>query len=967
MTRKSLWMIVALALLAMSACTTPAPTQRPTPEPTAGPPPITLEDGKLYLAIIWHQHQPVYYKDPATGVYQKPWVRVHAAKDYVDMAAMLQNYPDIHVTFNLTPSLISQLDDFANGAKDLYWVKTVIPADQLSEDDKRFLLERFFDINPTIIARFPRYQELADLRGGASPEQIDAALQSWQEQDYRDLQVLFNLAWTDPDWLAQEPLASLVAKGRDFAEADKQTVLDEHLKLIKEVIPLHAEMQRSGQIEVTMTPYAHPILPLLVNTDLAKVAMPDAPMPTPFQWGQDAIAQVDLGTQFYEDHFGAAPRGMWPAEGSVAQVVVDMIAKAGIQWIATDEDVLAKSLPGFSGFTRNSADTVQQADQLYQPYLVQGTRNGPVAILFRDHLISDKVGFTYSQTPGDQAAADLIQRLHNIKDELNSEGATGPHLVTILLDGENAWEYYPNDGKDFLNALYGDLSSSDDIVTVTPSEYLAGLAAQDQTPPKIANLWPGSWIDGTFSTWIGEDEENQAWDALGRTRKDLQAAIDAGTLDDATQQQAMTLMYIAEGSDWFWWYGADQNSGSDADFDNQFRSYLAQIYQTIGQPVPDFVHVPIVAQAAQAPAQEPLALLNVTVDGQAGDGEWQDAGLYGLADATPPTNFYYGFDINNLYLRLDGPFDLSALDGTTYGFYLKRPRGGPTNAYTRYGQGTTLPGFGINELIEVTFSSGAPQVAVYSADGQGGWTPFAGEGDIQAAISADTLEIGLPFTAFAPDLRSGDRFSLRLVVSQDGTDGGMFPADGPALLTVPDLPLPNVVLDVTDPQNDDHGPGSYTYPTDGVFKSGVFDVTHFQFGYDDNDYVFRIDVRGPVENVWGSPNGLSVQTVDVYIDTDGPSTGDRLLLPGRNAALTSEYGWDYALWAEGWTPGVYTPSSAWPGAVVGPADDHHRPRHRAHHAACAALGAARRPDDVAGGRDGAEPGRLPLGGGVARA
>jgi alpha-amylase/alpha-mannosidase (GH57 family) len=267
--------MLALSIL-VSACAAPTsipePTELPGPEETAPPDlPATGEpqDAPIYLSIIWHQHQPVYFKDPESGVYVKPWVRVHASKDYVDMAAMLVDYPDIRATFNLTPSLISQIDDLEAGAKDLYWVLTEQPAAELSDEQKQFLLERFFDTNRKVIARFPRYQELLDMRDSGD----------YTTQDYLDLQVMFNLAWTDPDWLALEPLAGLVAKGRDFVEADKQILLDEHKRLISEVIPIHKQLQDSGQIEVTMTPLTHPILPLLISTDLAKIALPDIELP----------------------------------------------------------------------------------------------------------------------------------------------------------------------------------------------------------------------------------------------------------------------------------------------------------------------------------------------------------------------------------------------------------------------------------------------------------------------------------------------------------------------------------------------------------------------------------------------------------------------------------------------------------------------------------------------------------------
>ena len=871
--------------------------------PAAAPrPPLTIEDGKLYLAILWHQHQPVYFKDPQTGVYERPWVRVHAAKDYLDMVAILEAYPSIRATFNLTPSLIRQLDDIGAGAKDLYWVHSEIPAEELTEEQKQFILNRFFDINPKVVDRFPRYVELSQQRS-------DDSLQVWTAQDFRDLQVLFNLAWTDPDWLSQEPLASLVLKGRDFAEADKAPVFAEHLRLVQAVIPRHAEMQQAGQIEITMSPFAHPILPLLVDSNLARVALPDADLPSRFVYGQDAVAQIELGVRLYQEHFGLAPRGMWPAEGSVAEGIVTMVSGAGIGWMASDEEVLAGSLAEVVDFTRDRDDVVEQADALYRPYEVQGARGEPVAIIFRDHLLSDKVGFEYSGMPGELAAADFIARLEAIQPRLEQEGASGPHLVTVLLDGENAWEHYENDGKAFLHELYRLLSESETIVTVTPSEYLAALAARGEELRPIDSLWAGSWVDGTFSTWIGEEEENQAWEYLRQAREAVKEA--AASLDPATLEQALQLIYIVEGSDWFWWYGDDQSSGADDNFDRQFRGYLEQIYEQLGMEAPDFVHVPVIPQRPQLADREPADLLSVMADGVASPGEWEVAGYYGLAQ-NGLTALYYGFDQENLYLRVDAAAGFA--DDTVLGFYLRTPEPGPSNAYSRFGAGETLVGFGVKQLLEVEFVAGQPVASLYEADGAGGWQPIDRETPrLEGTASRDgILEIVAPFARFAPAARSGDRINFRLVVSEGEQDAAILPSAGPVLAAVPDLPIPNVFLELADPANDDHGPGGYVYPRDQVFKPGVFDLTGLTIGYDEADYIFRLQFRGPVINEWGSPNGLSVQTIDLYLDIDGPQTGDRILLPGRNASLGTDYGWDYAVWAEGWTPGIYAPGEYGP-------------------------------------------------------
>lgn len=878
MKKKLFWLMSALLMIAML--------------PWGGPS-VDAQDSAsaepLYVALIWHQHQPVYFQDPTTGIYQRPWVRVHASKDYLDMVAILEDYPDVHATFNLTPSLIRQIEDFNAGAKDLYWVLSETPVSELSEDDKRFILERFFDANPKMIARFPRYQELADMRGGASDGQIDAALASWTDADFTDLQMMFNLAWTDPSFLAEEPLATLVTKERGYTYEDIAIVFDEHRRIMEAVLPTHRALQDAGQIEVTMTPFAHPILPLLVDSNVAAVGMPEAELPERFVYGQDAVQHVQRGVELYETHFGRPPRGMWPAEGSVSQQIIEMTRSAGINWIATDEFVLARSLPEIEDFTRNTEGTIQQPDLLYRPYTVTGRRGGELSILFRDHIISDLIGFEYSGTPGQEAADDLMRRLENIQAELAASEAEGPNLVTILLDGENAWEHYDNDGIEFLRAMYQGFSDSENIVTVTPSEYLE----MTERPNDLEELFPGSWITPDFSTWIGEEEENLGWSYLLQMREDVKDV--ESELDEETLAQVMELVYIAEGSDWFWWYGADQNSGRDEDFDTQFRQYLAQIYDLIGQEPPNFVNVPIIAQPSQTPTREAGDIMTVELDGIGGEDEWANAAFYEEA------GFYHGFDAENLYLRLDGVSD------GTYGFYLRVPDRDPANATPR--NADDFVGFGARRLLEVTVSDESAMAALFVSDGDGGWNPIEGAVIDSLALSDGVLEVQAPLAVLSPAARSGDRIDVRLF-----TDGTLIPADGPALAVVPDLGVPNVFLTVADPAEDDNGPGTYIYPTDGVFRTGAYDLVEFVAGQDDETVVLQVTLRGSLVNEWGSPNGMGILTVDVYIDTDGAANGMRMLLPGRNAALTPDFAWDYAAFAEGWEPALF--GAGEDGAVV---------------------------------------------------
>jgi alpha-amylase/alpha-mannosidase (GH57 family) len=900
---------LALIVASVVSCTAqPTPslpmTPLPLPSATATPAP----EQPLYLSIIWHQHQPRYYRDPETGIYSKPWVRCHATKDYYDMAAMLKNYPNVKATFNLTPSLIVQLQDLIAGAKDFYWVLAEKPADSLTEEERRFILKRFFDANwDHVIGRFPRYKELLTKRGSDdSDASVQEALSTFTQQDFRDLQVWFNLAWFDPDLLSAEPLQSLISKGRDFDEADKAAVFAKTREVMQMVLPIHKELQDAGQIEVTTTPYTHPILPLLYDTNLAKIGMPDVKLPERFSFPNDAIAHVQKGVAKYKELFGRDPRGMWPAEGAVAQEIVKMVSDAGIIWMASGEQVLARSL-GLDGFTRNSKEVIQEADMLYRPYYVQHEEQRPVGIVFRDLLISDKVGFTYSGTPGQEAAQDFMQRLRDIKARLHDEGTAGPHLVTVLLDGENAWEYYDNDGKEFLNALYQQLSDAEDIVTITPSEYLDRFPEQR----KIDKLWAGCWFSPDFATWIGEDEENQAWDYLAKAR--MMLINRRNTVSEERYDAAMELMYIAEGSDWFWWYGSDQSTADERAFDAQFQQTLMDVYETMGEEVPDWLYAPTMPPQPPVPTREIAGLFTPQIDGTVSEDEWTEAGYYlksggAIAGAEDVISaLYYGFDKENIYLRVDGRSDwLGLAPEMTLAVYLSNPRAKSVNTFSRYGSHgspKTILGFGAAGEAAIRIEQGKALASYATALGFGDWeegTPLT-----SVAVHGAVLELAIPFENLQ-DLEAGDRVNLYVVVSRAQADLDAAPLGGPALFVVPDISAITPVLVIDDAEGDDHGPGTYTYPTDGVFQPPCFDGRQFVAGYDENNLVFAFLLYGPVANPWGSPINLSVQAFDVYIDVDHQAaSGRRLLLPGRNAAVSAEDAWDYAVWAEGWTPAVF--------------------------------------------------------------
>ncbi|MEA3325989.1 MAG: glucodextranase DOMON-like domain-containing protein [Chloroflexota bacterium] len=846
------------------------------------------KDNVLYVNLTWHQHQPLYYKD-TEGIYTRPWVRAHATKDYLDMAQKVAEFEDIHVSFNFTPSLIRQLNDLSSGAKDKYWVLGEKSVSELTDADKRFILERFFDANWTnIIGCYPRFQALLNKRGGSDEASIQAALDSFTDQDFLDLQVWFNLAWFDPAYLAEAPLVSLVEKGEGFDESDKEILFTKVLEVLRLVIPYHKHLQDSGQIEVTTTPYGHPILPLIFDNQLALVGNPSADMPSMrFSYPQDADVHLAKSVDMYEENFGRGVRGLWPGEGSVAQEIVPLIAGAGYTYMQSGEPVLAKSL-GINSFTRDSQGFVLEADDLYRPYMVGDESGNQVAIFFRDWTLSDSIGFVYTGMSGEEGSADLVSHLEAIQVDFIENGTPGPHIVSIILDGENAWEYYPNDGNDFLKALYQKLSESESLQMVTPSEYLEMFPEQRI----LDDLFPGAWFSANYDTWIGETEEAIAWNYLAQVREDL-AQFETGeiTVDENALAAAFDFMYLAEGSDWFWWYGDDQDSGQDSYFDEGFRALLAGVYQSLGEEVPLFLQV-LIIQAQPVTATRPFSTVSTPKIDGISDAAWDSAAYYQIDVDSIIKGVYATLDKENIYLRLDVS---QPLVDEEVGFYFNITDSDQNTSAFGDDQETML-GFNANKLIKWT---GDGSVDIFEVIDEG-WDVV--EPGVGSAANSDTsIEISLPLVSLG-ELSAGDRLKFNVVF---GSDGDIVPVSGPAQITMPDLGEGDSVLVVKDPVGDDFGPGTYTYPTEGVFKESVFDVDLFTVGYDTEDLILAFEFVGPIENPWGSSIGLSIQTMDVYIDIDpGSGTGARMLLPGRNAALVEGSGWDIAVWAEGWSSQV---------------------------------------------------------------
>jgi alpha-amylase/alpha-mannosidase (GH57 family) len=638
-----------------------------------------MSDHPLSIAFVWHMHQP-YYKDDISGSYILPWVRMHGIKDYYDMPAMLADFPLIHQTFNLVPSLLKQIRDYVeNNATDTFLILTLKPAADLTQEEKIFLLRNSFMANwDTMIRPYPAYWELLDRRGhSVSPGDLRNATRYFTTQDYRDLQVWFNLTWFDPLFKQNDPLLKgLTEKGSGFTENEKVLLIQKQREVMALIIPEYRKLSALGRIELTTTPFYHPILPLLYDTDLARVASPDIHLPANrFAHPEDALVQIKRALEYHEKLFGSRPSGMWPAEGSVAEEVLPLLADAGISWIGTDEGVLARSLG--THIERDFAGVMKHPEVLYQPYRA-GKGDKTVSVVFRDHTLSDLVGFVYSKWDYKNAVHDLIDRLHRVRRSLSGR----PHLVSIILDGENAWEYYQNDGRDFFLYLYEKLSHEQGLRCVGVNEYLKEHPAQ----ASIDRLHAGSWINANYRIWIGHEEDNRAWDLLGQTRQAL-VEYAAREGDPEKLAAAWEEIYIAEGSDWCWWYGDDHYSENDEEFDLLFRTHLMNVYRIIGQDVPDDLQIPVLREDRQAmPTVELTAFIAPVIDGQVTNYfEWLPAGFYDVSQgggamhrgASIITHIYYGFDLKNMFFRLDPSGSLKDEKVADLGFFINflSPRG----------------------------------------------------------------------------------------------------------------------------------------------------------------------------------------------------------------------------------------------------------------------------------------------------
>ena len=545
------------------------------------------DNNKIKVALLWNMHQPE-YRDLDTGIYQLPWTYLHAIKDYVDMAMHLEEHPKAHVIVNFTPVLLEQIDDYTQQL-DAYLNRNEALRDPLlaalaSLDINDDLVSRTNLINwctkvhrENIVARFPAFHNLLKIVDmlKSNPE----ALTYLNEQFYYDLLTWFHLGWLGENVRrSDERVKKLIDKEHSYDSQDRKILLQIIFELIGSIIPRYRELAESRQIELSTTPYAHPIIPLLLDVNSASESMPSAPMPEckGYPGGQSrARWHIEKSLEIFKKHFGFAPSGCWPSEGAINTETCRLFEEYGFQWIASGEGVLRHSIE------QSDTSVIYNNTLAYSPYKIE---SGNISCFFRDDHISDLIGFEYSRWHGDHAVDNLV---HILTEITHQEHVNQDKIVSIILDGENAWEHYPENAYYFLTALYQKLSQHPAIELTTYSEYLN---SDNDNYKTISHLVTGSWVYGTLSTWIGSEDKNTGWDMLCEAKRSFDKAINSNNMTKDDIDKANWQLSICEGSDWFWWFGDYNSADAVSSFEQLYRKNLSNLYNILSLPIPEYLN-----------------------------------------------------------------------------------------------------------------------------------------------------------------------------------------------------------------------------------------------------------------------------------------------------------------------------------------------------------------------------------------
>ena len=606
---------------------------------------------KLSIAFYWHMHQPVYQLS-ANGDYLMPWVRLHAVKDYLDMALWAKKFDKLKLNFNFVPILLDSIIEYAEkDAHDIHSRLTITPKNKLNEEDKIFILNNFFDANyQTMILTNEEYHRLYQIVQAHGTTNTDI----FTNQEYADIMALFNLAWIDPSFkTSNKDLKRLVKKGKNYTLEDRIQIIDLQRDIIRKIIPTLKRLANKNKIEITTSPYYHPILPILLDYKNIKKNAPADDEILSLRTELDAKVQTKMALDRVEQIFGKRPRGVWPSEQCVNGKTLDMLSQLGVEWSISDEGILASSI-NFE-FEHDFKGYLKEPYHLLKTYEYK-TKNSDIKMIFRDSTIHNLISFEYPHHNPIATANDLYDRIKVMQSKILSS-PDKDHLLTIALDGENCWENYFEDGSSFLKTLYTLITEDDTLETVLISDYLDN-TKENKLLPKIAS---GSGFNRNFKLWIDEPVKDLAWTYLKRVREDFSEFVKREPLNPNIEL-ARKELFICEGSDWYWWYGEPNDSGRDNIFDFIFRTHLKNIYRYLGLDAPQYLDDPITDISPSKPSKYPKSLITPKIDGKKitdEDDEWNNAGCIEIPDGPVLREsklfekIRFGNDENNFYLKFN--------------------------------------------------------------------------------------------------------------------------------------------------------------------------------------------------------------------------------------------------------------------------------------------------------------------------
>ncbi|MEM4717891.1 MAG: glucodextranase DOMON-like domain-containing protein [Desulfurococcaceae archaeon] len=901
----------------------------------------SAQQEKIYIAFIWHYHQPWYYS-PDETYFILPWVRMHSIGNYYKMAYILSKYPSMRVTFTFSGSLLEQIVDYVeNNKRDLREIISWrVVNGTISVEDVFNMLRTpggFFDINwANIVNRSPRYRELRDLaqnitrecslKAKTDEELIQCVVSEFTQGDLVganvvDLAVLFNLLWIDPQ-VAREKypdvygLMNAAYTGCSkpcFSRVNLTRVLTVQREIMSELLLIYRNLLSRGQVEVIPVPYSHPLAPIIVDSGL----------------GEDLEIHVRLAIDLFNQYLNTTPVGVWPAEQAVNEYVVEAFRKAGMNWTVTDSTILAAT-------GVNTGDI----ENIGVPWYIDFV-SGRIYIFFRETDISNLISFQYSGWDQDSAVVDLVNRILNYRNN-----AKGPRLVVIALDGENPWEHYPEFGTIFLNKLYSrldELQRQGILETITPGEFIKRFGNVARPLPEKtyqyldlegkdisdipannygdgyyalprrqvrARLPEGSWGGGEVAIWIGHRQENVAHMWMVKARSDVLGKLGINSMRVLYERYPLIARYLlkSQASDWWWWYGGD-GGGSPATFDPLFKAYLTRAYELSGLQPPEYLRV------SAYPDGQPIGTINqvppglvdmpIALDGIIED-DWiklvQANKALRVVVGTKLPEVYVGIDTTKLYLAF--VINYTDLQGLKIAVYFATPsvKMSPYNQeFNLYPRGRNID-LGIHLARELLIDPIQKTATISIADGTGGWRSITTINTVYVARKLDqvTIEVSIDITSL--NLAMGQPAYLVIVVYQDMNPVEWSSRLGLAyIISVPTPPVEligRLIVYMEDPVGDDNGIGTVKYPTNPVFKPGVFDLVNFTIidGVDRLLFKFQFGELGG--NPWGGPNGWSLQQIHMYILTSINSEGRKDTF-GLNVKI--EHGWHLAIIiAPGW-------------------------------------------------------------------